>query len=67
MIYFQTKDERSKSDRIKEKRKAALAARLAKVKQRKREKLGLPEPDEGSLTHYATVACLTGKMIYCIM
>ncbi|XP_045197619.2 coiled-coil domain-containing protein 174-like isoform X2 [Mercenaria mercenaria] len=42
----ETKDERSKSERIKEKRKAALAARLAKVKQRKREKLGLPEPQE---------------------
>ncbi|KAH3729722.1 hypothetical protein DPMN_055700 [Dreissena polymorpha] len=42
----QTTSERSKSDRVKEKRKAALAARLAKVKQRKREKLGLPEEEE---------------------
>ncbi|KAL4232504.1 hypothetical protein ACF0H5_007196 [Mactra antiquata] len=42
----QTKDERTKVEKIKEKRKAALQARLAKVKQRKRERLGLPEPEE---------------------
>jgi hypothetical protein len=44
---IQTKNERSKSERIKEKRKAALAARLAVVKHRKRVKLGLPECDHG--------------------
>ena len=37
---FQTVTERSKKDRIKEKRKAALEARLAKVKQRKKLKTG---------------------------
>lgn len=42
----QTKDGRRKSEHIKEKRKAALAARLAKVKQRKQEKLGLGDEEE---------------------
>ena len=39
-LCFQTKTERSKKDRIKEKRKAALEARLAKVKQRRKLKTG---------------------------
>lgn len=45
----QTKEERSKSERIKEKRKATLAARLAKVKQRKRQKLGLSDTEEENI------------------
>ena len=39
--------ERSKKDRIKEKRKAALEARLAKVKQRRKLKTGDQEAEEG--------------------
>ena len=40
LLMFKTKTERSKKDRIKEKRKAALEARLAKVKQRRKLKTG---------------------------
>ncbi|XP_067675051.1 coiled-coil domain-containing protein 174-like [Haliotis asinina] len=45
----QTKDERGRRERLKEKRKAMMDARLAKVKQRRRLKEGVPlaeEPEE---------------------
>ncbi|XP_046566196.1 LOW QUALITY PROTEIN: coiled-coil domain-containing protein 174-like [Haliotis rubra] len=42
----QTKDERGRRERLKEKRKAMLDARLAKVKQRRRLKEGVPLAEE---------------------
>lgn len=48
-LYFlnQTKDERNRREKIKEKRKAILEARLAKVKKRKMQREGITELPEG--------------------
>ena len=46
--FIQTKDERSRREKIKEKRKAIMEARLAKVKQRKMKREGITELPEGT-------------------
>ena len=46
--FIQTKDERSRREKIKEKRKAIMEARLAKVKQRKMKREGITKLPEGT-------------------
>lgn len=43
---MQTKDEREKRNQLKEKRDSLMAARLKKIKDRQRAKMGLPPEPE---------------------
>ncbi len=52
-MFIQTKDQRSKREKIKEKRKTILEAKLAKIKQRKLKQRGDTNEDDSNKLNIA--------------
>ena len=52
-MFIQTKDQRSKREKIKEKRKSILEAKLAKIKQRKLKQKGDTNEDDSNKLNIA--------------